>query len=160
MEVSSPSLVNNNILPGLPLTFSDRSAASRCFFFPLLNKVPNSNLLVNFILNILTEPNLHVYLLRATLDEDIIPQYHTQIFGLHSFLSEYVVSLSAFCFIKIQAKRISSLGQAWTSSSCQMSLALLSVLQAKEFNSFPVALQPDAVPCPGGESLHCPLGFL
>lgn len=130
------------------------------FSFQLLNKVPNSNLLVNFILNILTEPKLHVYLLRAALDEDIISKYHTQLFGLRNFISEYSVSLSAFCFIKIQAKRISSLGQAWVASSCQMSVVLLSVLQAKEFNSSLVALQPDAVPCPGGASPHCPLGFL
>lgn len=86
------------------------------------------------MLNILTEPKLHVYLLRAALAEDIILKYCAHAFGLLSFLSEYAVPLSAFYFIKIQAT-ISSFDQAWASSSHQMSLALLA-----EFSSSLAAL--------------------
>lgn len=81
------------------------------------------------MLNILTEPKLCLYSLRAALAEDTTLKYCAQAFGLLSFLSECAVPLSAFCFIKIQAT-ISSFGQAWAYSSHQMSLALLA-----EFNS-------------------------
>lgn len=78
-------------------------------------------------------------------------RYHAEIScwntELRGFLSAYVVSLSAFCFIKLQARIISVLGQVWATSSCQMPMALLSELKVKEYNFFQVPLQLEDVPC-------------
>lgn len=82
-------------------------------------------------------------------------KHHTEISCLNinsaSFLSEYTVSLSAFCFIKVQPKSFSILGQTWTSSWCKMPLAPPSVLQIKNFHFSLAPLQPEDVPYPRGE---------
>lgn len=82
-------------------------------------------------------------------------KHHTEISCLNinsaSFLSEYTVSLSAFCFTKVQPKSLSILGQTWTSSWCKMPLAPPSVLQIKKFHFSLAPLRPEDVPYPGGE---------
>lgn len=155
MNIPSSWMVKNGSLPRPALTFSGRSAASRCFFLSIAEQ--NSKLkssaqlhIKNFIL-ILTEPKSCLCLLRMALGEDFILKYYVQIFEFCYFLSICVCLL----LMTIQDKRISSLGQAWAFSSHQRSLALLSVLQAKEFRSFLVELRSEAVLCPRGGSLHC-----